>query len=186
MRSNSGPEIRAWYSWAHLGARPQARPASSRWPQRHCCVAFLPFGPISLRSLRVPPFVREPKTLGEHLRRRRVLLGLHQWQAAEMLATTAWTYRNWENGKTTSGAVAYRGIVEFLGYHPHPSPQTLGERLLKLRRCRGLTSRAVAELMKVDQGTFLMWERGKWKPTGRRKADLQRLLDQETQHEADQ
>ena len=39
MRSNSGPEMRDWYSRAHLGARPQPSAASSRWPQRHGFIA---------------------------------------------------------------------------------------------------------------------------------------------------
>jgi hypothetical protein len=52
-----------------------------------------------------------------------------------------WTYANWENGRTTPGAVAYQELAEFLGYYPHPTPRTLGDRLCKIRRCLGLTSR---------------------------------------------
>ena len=83
------------------------------YPQRR--VAFLPFGPISLKSLKVVCNAEDPKALGDHLRRRRNESGLHQRQAADRMAVSEWTYANWENGRTTPGAVVYRGIVEFLG-----------------------------------------------------------------------
>jgi len=89
---------------------------------------------------------------------------------------TVWSYRNWENGRTTPGALFYRRIVEFLGYYPHPAPRSLGHRLLKIRRCLGLTSLQAAELADVDQHTFLMWERGKWTPTVRTRAKVDQFL----------
>ena len=42
---------------------------------------------------------------------------------------------------------------------------TLGDRLRKIRRCHGLTSRQAAQLADVDHQTFLMWEHGTWTPT---------------------
>ena len=96
MRSNSGPEIRAWYSSAHLGAREQAWAASSRCPQRHGRVAFFPFTPVCLKALRPLPYAREPKTLGEHLKKRRHELGLRQKDIAGRLQISQSTYITWE------------------------------------------------------------------------------------------
>jgi len=93
------------------------------------------------------------------------------------MAVSEWTYANWENGRTTPGAVLYRGIVEFLGYYPHPTPRTLGDRLRKVRRCHGLTSRQAAQLAHVDHQTFLMWEHGKWTPTVLTRARLDNFLE---------
>jgi DNA-binding XRE family transcriptional regulator len=81
------------------------------------------------------------------------------------MAVSEWTYANWESGRTTPGAVIYRRIVEFLGYYPHPTPRILDDRLRKIRRCHGLTSRQAAQLSDVDHQTFLMWEHGMWTPT---------------------
>jgi transcriptional regulator with XRE-family HTH domain len=145
-------------------------------PQRR--VAFLPLGPIALKSLRPAPYREDPKTLGDHLRRKRNESGLYQQQIASRMALSEWTYANWENGRTTPGAVLYRGIVKFLGYYPHPTPRTHGDRLRKIRRCRGLTSRHAAHLADVDHQTFLMWERGKWTPTVLTRARLDNFLEE--------
>ena len=93
------------------------------------------------------------------------------------MSVSEWTYANWENGRTTPGAVIYRGVVEFLGYYPHPTPRTLGDRLRKIRRCHGLTSRQAAELADVDHQTFLMWEHGKWMPTVLTRGRLDNFLE---------
>jgi transcriptional regulator with XRE-family HTH domain len=130
-----------------------------------------------LKSLRSVPSIENPKVLGEHLRKRRLELGLLQQNIALRLNVSAWTYRNWENGRTTPGAIIYQRIVEFLGYYSHPTPPTLGHRLLKIRRCLGLTSRQAARLAQVDHHTFLMWEGGKWTPTARTRAKVERFLE---------
>jgi len=144
----------------------------------HWCVAFLPLGPITLKSLKSKPYEESPKTLGEHLRKCRLELGLLQKDVAARHNVTAWGYRNWENGRTTPGTLLYRRIVEFLGFYPHPAPRSLGHRLLKIRRCLGLTSRRAAGLAGVDQTTFLMWELGKWEPSVRTRVKLERFLAQ--------
>jgi len=122
------------------------------------------------------PYFESPKALSDHLRKRRLELGLLQQDVALRLNVSVWTYRNWENGRTTPGAMIYRRIVEFLGYYPHPTPQTLGHRLCKIRRRLGLTSSQAARLAQVDQHTFLMWECGKWTPTVRTRAKVDHFL----------
>jgi DNA-binding XRE family transcriptional regulator len=111
-----------------------------------------------LKSLRTATYVEDPKTLSEHLRRKCNESGLYQQQVASRLSVSEWTYANWENGRTTPGVIVYRRVIEFLGYYPHPTPKTLGDRLHKIRRCLGLTSRRAARLAGVEHHTFLMWE----------------------------
>jgi DNA-binding XRE family transcriptional regulator len=118
-----------------------------------------------LKFLRTAPYREDPKTLGDHLRRKRNESGLYQQQVASRLSVSEWTYANWENGRTTPGTVIYRRVIEFFGYYPHPSPRTLGDRLRKIRRCLGQTSRQAARLAGVEHHTFLMWESGKWTHT---------------------
>lgn len=60
-------------------------PFVEKAPQLHRRVAFLPFTPVTLKALRPLPYAREPKTLGEHLRKRRLELGLLQKEVAKRL-----------------------------------------------------------------------------------------------------
>jgi hypothetical protein len=83
----------------------------------------------------------------------------------------------WENGRTTSGAMIYRRVVDFHGYYPHPTPRALSDCLRKIRRCHGLTSRQAARLTDIDQQAFLMWELGKWTPTVLTRARLDNFLE---------
>jgi DNA-binding XRE family transcriptional regulator len=75
------------------------------------------------------------------------------------------------------GAIIHRRIVKFLGYNPHPTPRTVGDRLRKIRRCHGLTSRQAAWLADVHQESFLEWERGLWTPTILTRARLDQFLE---------
>jgi transcriptional regulator with XRE-family HTH domain len=129
-----------------------------------------------LKSLRSAPSIDDPKSLANHLRKCRLERGLLQQDVARMLSVSVWTYRNWENGRTTPGTVVYQRIVEFLGYYPHPTPRNVSHLLGKIRRCLGLTSRQAAHLAEVDQGTFLMWECGSWTPTARTRARVDQFL----------
>lgn len=122
------------------------------------------------------PALRICPTPCAHLRKRRLERGLLQKEAAAELGISEWGYANWENGKTTPGTVLYRRAIEFLGYYPHSRPTTLADRLRKIRRCLGLTGSQAARLAEVDEATFLMWERGKWRPTVRTRAKVERLF----------
>ena len=66
------------------------------------------------------------------------------------MSVSEWTYANWENGTATPSVVLYMRVIQFLGYYPHPAPRSLGHRLLKIRRCLGMTSRQTADLIGVD------------------------------------
>jgi transcriptional regulator with XRE-family HTH domain len=129
-----------------------------------------------LKSLKSSSHEEDPKSLGEHLKRRRLELGLRQKETAARLGVTEWGYANWEKGKGTPSTVRYKGVVEFLGHYPHPNGWSLGNRLLKIRRCLGMTSRDAARLIGVDQDTLLKWERGEWRPTRRTRLKLERFL----------
>jgi len=61
--------------------------------------------------------VKEPVTLGDHLRRRRLELGLYQKDVAAQIGVTTSTIWNWEHG----WAVGYQylpKLIRFLGYSP--------------------------------------------------------------------
>jgi DNA-binding XRE family transcriptional regulator len=79
--------------------------------------------PVTLKSLRKQEYEFEPKTLGEHIRKRRLQLKLTQKEAAKRLKVNAWTMLNWENGDTQPLPKSVPRIILFLGYDPIPELQ---------------------------------------------------------------
>ncbi|MEW6324773.1 MAG: helix-turn-helix transcriptional regulator [Nitrospirota bacterium] len=67
----------------------------------------------------VPPkgYPVAPRTLGEHVRKRRLDLGLYQAQVAERIGVTKSTVYNWERGREPARQHQAK-IIEFLGYWP--------------------------------------------------------------------
>ncbi len=59
-------------------------------------VAFLPFCNVRLTALKSTPYPREPRTIGDHLKKRRCELGLRQIDAGKQIGVTADTILNWE------------------------------------------------------------------------------------------
>jgi DNA-binding XRE family transcriptional regulator len=122
--------------------------------------------------VRPKPYPKQPRTLGEHLLRRRSELDLFQKNVAAKLGVNNWTYLLWEQDRVTPVVRYYPAIFKFLGYDPFPSPSTLAEKIAAKRRELGLPIREAAKLAGVDEGTFSRWESGEWSPrTLQHKAD---------------
>ena len=82
---------------------------------------------LTLSRLIVPPkgYPVAPRTLGEHVRKRRFDLGLLQAQVAERIGVTASTVWNWEHGRSPDPKHHFT-IIQFLGYTPmfmNPAPR---------------------------------------------------------------
>ena len=86
----------------------------------HGRVAFLPWIPITLKALIEKDAGIEPRTLGEHLKRRRLQLNVTQKQVAHLLGVTSWTVSNWEKARTDPSIDAMPALMRFLGYYPFP------------------------------------------------------------------
>ena len=114
-----------------MGAREQACAASSRCPQRQIRVAFFPFVPICLKALRPLPYAREPKTLGEHLKKRRYELDLRQKDVADKLEIGHSTYITWETDQAEPEIRYWPKIIDFLGRDPFANRGALSERGFK-------------------------------------------------------
>ena len=119
----------------------------------------MPCLPVTLKALKPKETDFEPQTLGEHIRKRRLQLGLTQKAAGERLGVNSWTVLNWEKGKTEAPIEAMPGIIWFLGYNPFPKPKSLSERLLAVRRVKGWTIREAARRLGVDEATWGQWEK---------------------------
>ena len=142
------------------GVQRQRPLRSPQWPQGHGRVAFLPWTPVSLKCLKPKEPAVQPRTLGEHFRRRRLERKLTQEQAARLLRVTAWTVFNWEKGRTQPPIESMPALVQFLGYDPSPEPTSLPERLLAKRRAMGWSIRTAAQTVGVDRGAWSDWEQG--------------------------
>lgn len=117
--------------------------------------------PVTLKCLKPKKTDFEPRTLGEHIKKKRLELGLTQKEASQHLGVTPFTVINWENGLRKPAIRHVPAICRFLGYHPElPAPKTLPERLAARRRELGWTQRVAAKKLGVDPGTWSDWERG--------------------------
>ncbi len=61
---------------------------------------------------------RELRTVGDHLKKVRLLRGLIRRETAEALGVSEETIESWETGKTAPRASRWERIVCFLGYDP--------------------------------------------------------------------
>jgi len=128
--------------------------------------------PITLKALKPKQTDFEPQTIGEHIKRCRLIRSLNQNGAAGLLGVKAWTILNWEKGHTEPPIESMPAIIRFLGYDPFPEPKNLPERLLATRRAMGWTIKEAARQVGADEGTWGAWERGE---TGPKRRHLLRL-----------
>ncbi len=113
-----------------------------------------------------PGYPGDPKTVGDHLKKRRLDLGLDQREVARKLGVNTWSLLNWENAKTSPAVRYYPAIIRFLGYNPFPAPGvSFPERLKAARTARGLSWKGLAKELGVYESTVRDWENGTHKPT---------------------
>lgn len=133
--------------------------------------------PLTLKALRRKDYSEEPKTLGEHLKKRRKELGLLQREAGERIGVSADTVANWEKCKTKPVPAQFKPLMDFLGYDPMPAATTLAERFEAKRRSLGLTVDQAAEYLGWDEGSLRRYLRGKWQLSSERAATLEQFLE---------
>lgn len=140
-------------------------PRNSYRRPRPTRIPALPFCTATLKSDWRPagyPIVLSH--LGDHIRRRRLELGLLQKNVASQIGTHTQTVCNWEIGDTSPALPWLPGIIRFLGYDPRPVPVTMADRLKHYRTGLGVSRKAMAKRLGVDPGTLCKWERGICEP----------------------
>jgi len=142
--------------------------------------AALPFCHFTLRvgSERITEFsltglglVRSPKTLGEHLRNRRLRLGLRQKDAAARLGTMREVYERWERDVREPVISEWPSVLSFLGRYPF-SIHASDDLVLGARRCLGADQKRLAKMLGVIHQRLRRWEHG----TERIPANVERRL----------
>jgi transcriptional regulator with XRE-family HTH domain len=131
-------------------------------PDAHRGIPAFPFCQVTLRGPKPRAgYPEEPSTLGEHLKKRRLDLGLGQKEVAAEFGANFKSYDNWEQEKHEPEFRYWPAIIGFLGYDPVPEPETFGERIRWRRRREGLTRKELAEKLGLDPVTVWAWEAGK-------------------------
>jgi len=133
-------------------------------------------------KIEVPLLIQLPKeltevpiSLGDHLRRRRLELGLYQKNVASRLGVTTSTIINWEK----SSRVTFRylpGVISFLGYNPIPLPDDLMEKLAWYKQVNGLTFEQLGAQMSRDPEQLADWLSGRCYPCRRNREKIDFFL----------
>lgn len=115
----------------------------------------------SLKSLIPKLYEFEPKTIGEHILKRRLFLDMKQTEVAELFNVTHFTVGNWENGHSEPKFCQTPILIKFLGYDPvDHNPNSIAELLYFKRRKLGWSQKIAARNIGVDPCTWSSWECG--------------------------
>jgi transcriptional regulator with XRE-family HTH domain len=130
-----------------------------------------------------PEFTQEPFTLGDHLRRLRLELGLYQKDVAARLGVTTSTIWNWEHGRTIDSRYIPR-VITFLGYNPIPCPEDVLEQLAWYKQVNGLTFEELGTEMGRDPEQLADWLSGRHKLCRQNQEKIQLFLSGHDQEPA--
>ena len=87
---------------------------------RHVSVPRKDVAPVWTRSF---PISKEPKTLGEHLKKKRFGTGMRQEEAAQLLYVSARTLSLWECDRLFPTPPYHARIIAYMGYNPFKMPE---------------------------------------------------------------
>jgi transcriptional regulator with XRE-family HTH domain len=110
-----------------------------------------------------------PKSFGDHLKKRRLELGLLQREVAAQLGVDRTSVASWEKDNTFPPSRYLPGIIRFIGYQPFADvlDKSIGEKLVLLRQLLGITQDELAARFSVGRSTLGRWERGSVSPPER-------------------
>lgn len=130
----------------------------------------LPFCYIQLHAQKpvLRAYPTELKSIGDHIRKRRLDLGLFQKDVAKILGANMASILNWEKNRTDPVIDYIPRIIEFLGYVPFESisDMSLGEKIITCRKIKGMSQEELARQLGFDPGTVENWENNRKEPTG--------------------
>jgi DNA-binding XRE family transcriptional regulator len=122
-------------------------------------------------------YVKDPKSLGEYLRNRRMEMHLLQKDVAERFNVSEDCITYWENGRSKPQVQFYPKIIAFLGFNPFATDvSTLGGRIRQYRYKRGLSHKALGSLLNVNASTIGSWEAEEFKPNKETSIKIGKLL----------
>ncbi|MCL4518669.1 MAG: helix-turn-helix domain-containing protein [Thaumarchaeota archaeon] len=131
----------------------------SKFLHSHPCVAILDVR-LHAKKPASKAYPSSLKTVGDHIRKRRLDLELTQKQAAEKLGVDETSVWNWETGKTDPLVRQVPAVISFLGYDPFASDSgSLANELKRYRLTHGLTQTELARQIGIDPATLSRLEK---------------------------
>jgi len=104
--------------------------AAARRRESRTGTPALPFCHVRLKAHWYPvTYPRVLNNVGDHIRKRRLDLGLQKKQAGKQLGAHATSVANWEAGRTEPDLAHLPKVIDFLGYDWRQEPALVGERL---------------------------------------------------------
>jgi transcriptional regulator with XRE-family HTH domain len=166
IRSSSGPEILDTYRCICIGEHLQSRVGSLKI---HKDRGSLPFCHVTLSTTKPADraYPAELKTIGDHLRKRRLDLGLLQREVARQIGVTKCTVQYWETNRVAPALRFRPRITSFLGYDActQRTTESVTEQLRSYRERFGLSRKKLAALLGIDPSNITGWETGRHRPT---------------------
>ena len=115
--------------------------------------------------------------MGDHLRKRRLDLGLLQKEVAKKIGVNKSTITNWELNHNYPELRYIPAIIDFLGYWPYDTPaDNLGQQIIAKRTMLGLSQKELARNLGVDPSTLGRWEQDKGQPLLKHRERLMSFL----------
>lgn len=122
-------------------------------------------------------YPKNPKTVGEHLKKKRMDLKLLQSDLAKILGVCTDCVTYWENNRSKPQIQHFPAIQLFLGYSLVRFDEKKFEGRLKEYRWRkGLSQKRLGEMLGVDASTVGSWEKGKSVPSACNLKELESLI----------
>ena len=122
----------------------------------------LPFCRVTLKaSWQTGAYPKELRHLGDHVRKRRLDLGLSQREVADRLDVDKLTVQHWELGHFEPTVSVLPAVIRFLGYDPRPAPINTAQWIRWHRTGRGLSQKGLAQKLGTDQRSVWLWETGR-------------------------
>ena len=140
---------------------------------KHRCVAIRDGLEIVLKGQKPSKIPKALNTWGDHIKKRRLELGLLQREVAERIGVNETSIYDWEKHRTDPMVHLIPRITQFLGYTPpFFIGQATGQKIIAYRHIQGMSQRVLALTLKVDPATLRRWERNESFPTGKLKTRL--------------
>jgi transcriptional regulator with XRE-family HTH domain len=138
----------------------------------------LPFCRFALKAKKPqsPDYPGELKTLGDHLRKKRLDLKLLQRDIAQRLGVDETTIYNWEKNRSTPSLRFIPKIINFLGYVPFKCQESPIDKLRFYKLINGLSYRRLGKLMDRDPEQLADWLSGRVRPCKRNMESIIRFL----------
>ena len=134
--------------------------------------------PLDFRAQRPrnPAYPREIRILGDHIRKKRLDLGLLQRDVAAKMGVDSDSICHWETGYSHPKVAFIPRIYDFLGYCPWQAPAHFGEWLRMVRHSLGLSRKRLGRYQHIDESTLWRLESGTSVPTRQTEQRLRDLL----------